>query len=266
MSVNAINTAEPVNAGQKKSNNVGLIAGTTAGLGLAGAGGGLLWGGTKLTPEQILALSTDTFEARTKDLEGDTKTAADKVKTEIEKLNGDSNLQVDEKVKKEFEQAIDQVNFDNDMPQEIKDEKSAQTAYDNKVKEKAAELKTQTPTLSEEDATRQAKEALMESDEAKALKAAKEKARPVREAKLRTLQDEKGIVEAYDNAVKKAAEAKTNKINELVNQDEIKTALGKIKKFFREGQNKAAWLYGGIAAAAGLIIGMVISSNNKKNA
>ena len=266
MSVNAINTAEPVNAGQKKSKNVGLIAGTTAGLGLAGAGGGLLWGGTKLTPEQILALSNDTFEARTKDLEGDNKAAADKVKKEIEKLNGDSNLQVDQQAKTKFEEAIDQVNFDDDIPQEIKDEKSAQTAYDNKVKEKAAELKTQTPNLSNDDATRQAEEALMESDEAKALKAAKEKARPVREAKLRTIEDKRSIVEAYDKAVKDAAESKTNKINELVNNDEIKTALGKIKKFFREGQSKAAWLYGGIAAAAGLIIGMVISSNNKKNA
>ncbi len=276
MSVNAINTAEPVNAGQKKSNNVGLIAGTTAGLGLAGAGGGLLWGGTKLTPEQILALSNDTFEARTKDLEGDNKTAANKVKEEIEKLNNDSNLQVDAEAKKNFDEAVDKVDLGKDAPAQTAFN-DAKTKYDGKLLEKinernpeAEKFKTLDDIGITQDIKDQAEAALKDTPEAQEFNTAKENLRKAKETAYRataeTDNDVKAIVNAYDKAVKDAAEAKTKKIGDLVNNDEIKTALGKIKKFFREGQGKAAWLYGGIAAAAGLIIGMVISSNNKKNA
>lgn len=277
MSVNAINTAEPVNAGQKKSNNVnvGLIAGTTAGLGLAGAGGGLLWGGTKLTPEQILALSNDTFEARTKDLEGENKTAADRVKTEIDKLNGDA-YQVSGEAKTNFENAVKELNLDANAPEQIAFN-DAQKKYDGKLLEKINEGKEEAARFSTLDADgitddmkKAAEDALKDTPEAQELNTAKESLRKAKEtayrAKAQTDDKIKAIVNAYDKAVEKAAEDKTKKIGELVNQDEIKTALGKIKKFFREGQSKAAWLYGGIAAAAGLIIGMVISSNNKKNA
>lgn len=277
MSVNAINTAEPVNAGQKKSNNVnvGLIAGTTAGLGLAGAGGGLLWGGTKLTPEQILALSNDTFEARTKDLEGENKTAADRVKTEIDKLNGD-DYQVSAETKTKFEEAVDKFDLDANAPEQTAFD-DAKTKYEKKLLEKINEGKPETEQFKElnaegltDEMKKTAKDALKDTPEAQEFNTAKENLRKAKEtayrAKAETNETIKQVVNAYDNAVKEAAEAKTKKIGELVNQDEIKTALGKIKKFFREGQSKAAWLYGGIAAAAGLIIGMVISSNNKKNA
>ena len=71
----------------------------------------------------------------------------------------------------------------------------------------------------------------------------------------------KSISEAVTEASNKFKEVKKTKLTELTGKQEIKDAFAKIQKLFaKEGKGKAAMIYGGIAAAVGLIAGYIFGS------
>lgn len=338
MSVNAINSVDSANAGQKKNNTVAITAGSTLGLGAAGVGSAYLWGGKRPSLEEVFKMEPDTFDAKVKDTEGEVKEAADKIKAEITKLN-EGEYAVDPGAKTAFDEAVERFSLADDAL-EVKAVTDAETAYNTQLAEKSTDAdvikkaddalkdtpeakalrtaeenynkklleelnngRTDADKLTEisqagEDELLKAKNAIANSDEmtklkaaqnayepilnkeidkvatealkdspqAKALTEAQEALRSAKEAGLRSDDAQKAVVKAYDDAVKAAGEKKSTKIGELVNNEEFKSAFGKVKKLFHEGQGKAALLWGCIAAAAGLILGLVLSSSGKKEA
>ncbi len=269
MSVNAIN---PVGAEAQKKRSTSSVAAPTIGLGLVGAGAGYLAGGKRPTPEQILAMEPDTFESHVKDAKDEVKTEADKVKEEIKKLNDENGEYAPEKAKKDaFDAEVNKQTLKDDAS-ETKALKEAQENYDKKLLEELNKDKKDGEKLAKiadapEDAQKAAKEALKESDEAKALKTAEKNVRTAKEKLVRESTDDgvKKIVKEFDDAVEAAKTKKNEKISNLVKDEKIKAALDKIKKLFpKEGKGKAAAIWGGIAAAVGLIAGLVLSGSKKE--
>ena len=76
---------------------------------------------------------------------------------------------------------------------------------------------------------------------------------------------EKKIVDAIEAKKTAFAEAKTHLKDEILGREEVKNAFEKIKKAFpKEGKGKAALIYGGIAAAVGLVLGLVLGGSKKE--
>ncbi len=272
MSVNSVSSVAAAEAPKKK--NSSSVAAPTIGLGVVGAGAGYFVGGERPTTEQILAMQPDTFESRIKDANDEVKTEADKVKEEINKLNDENGEFAPDKAKKEaFDSKVNEQKLAADSAEE-KALKDANEAYDKKLLEKVNEGKADGEKVAKfadasDDAKLAAKEALKDTDEAKAVKTAENNIRTVKEKMVRESTDDsvKKIVKEFDDAVEAAKTKKNNKIAELIKDDKMKASLEKIKKLFpKEGKGKAALMWGVISAAVGLVTGLVLGGNNKKQA
>ena len=212
------------------------------------------------------------LEKSVKDAKDNVKTEAYKVKAEIDKLNDADSEFVTDKTKKEaFDAEVNKQALADDAA-ESKALKTANENYDAKLleelnKDKAEGEKFAKVADAPADAQNAAKEALKESDEARALKTAENNVRVAKEKMVRESTDDsvKNIVNEFDDAVEAAKTKKNEKIASLVQDDQMKASLEKIKKLFpKEGKGKAALMWGGIAAAVGLVAGLVLGGNNKK--
>ena len=271
-SVSSVTTATPVATEVQNKKRSSSVANSTIGLGVVGAGAGYLVGGKRPTLEQILAMEPDTFEKSVKDAKDNVKTEAYKVKAEIDKLNDADSEFVTDKTKKEaFDAEVNKQALADDAA-ESKALKTANENYDAKLleelnKDKAEGEKFAKVADAPADAQNAAKEALKESDEARALKTAENNVRVAKEKMVRESTDDsvKNIVNEFDDAVEAAKTKKNEKIASLVQDVQMKASLEKIKKLFpKEGKGKAALMWGGIAAAVGLVAGLVLGGNNKK--
>ena len=78
-------------------------------------------------------------------------------------------------------------------------------------------------------------------------------------------EDLKKVVSDYTEATKKYAENQAEKIKELAKEEKYTKAFEKIKSLFpKEGGWKMAAIVGGIAAAVGLIGGLVMGAGKKE--
>ena len=269
MSVNAVNSA-PVDAPKKKSSS--SVAAPTIGLGVVGAGAGYLAGGKRPSLEEVFKMAPDTFESHVKEAKDEVKTEADKIGEEIKKLNDENGEFVPDKAKKEaFDSQVNGQKLADDAA-ETKALEKANENYDKKLLEELNKDKKDGEKFAKvsdapADAQKAAKEALKDADETKALKTAEKNVRTAKEKLVRESADEnvKKIVKEFDDAVEAAKTKKTEKISNLVKDENMKSAFDKIKKMFpKEGKGKAAAIWGGIAAAVGLIAGLVLSGNKKE--
>ena len=268
MSVNAVNPVS-VETPKKKGSSV---AAPTIGLGVIGAGAGYLAGGKRPTLDEVFAMEPDRFESIVKDAKDDVKKEADKIKEEIDMLNSKDEEFVPDKAKKEaFENEVNKQKLADDAA-ETKALNTANENYDKKLLEelnkgKKDEEKFAKTADAPDDARNAAKEALKDSEEAKAVKTAENNVFSAKERLVRESADEniKKVVIEFDDAVKTAAEKKKSKITELAGDEEMKNAFAKIKKLFpKEGKGRAALLWGGIAAAVGLVAGLVLGGSKKE--
>ncbi len=264
MSVDAINAAQP-----QQKHNTGAAVGTGVVLSAAGAGAGYWLGGSRPNLEKVFEMTPDTFTTATKDAEGEAKTAAETIKKEVKALNS-KTYEPKAEAKNAFEAEVKKQTLADDH-EAMTAQKSATETYETKLLEKINEGKEEDNKLEKlSDATKKelkdAKEALKDSEAFKALEKADADVKAAKAEALRNASKEEGkealakIVKDYDDAVAKAAEKKAAKITELAGKDEMKSAFDKIKKMFpKEGKGKAAAIYGGIAAAVGLIAGYLLS-------
>jgi len=265
MSVEQINAAETPQ--RNNSTNYAVAGGATAGA--AGALAGRFLGKTPMDLDKVFAMEPDTFETKVKNLTGEEKTEADKIKAEIDKLNGEEYKADTAEVKEK----ISGVNVDD-----VEGVKTKQNAVNEKILAKINDGRADGAKLSLDDLAKpdnaEAKQAAIEAlkDDADYKKAVAE-LEDVRlseqikkvEAGGDTITDEmKSAVSAYKTKVKDAATKKTNKISELAGQDAFKNAYAKIKGAFKEVSWKNVGIWGGIALAAGAIIGYLVGGN--KNA
>lgn len=264
MSVDAINAAQP-----QQKHNTGAAVGTGVVLGAAGAGAGYWLGGSRPNLEKVFEMTPDTFTTATKDAEGEAKTAADSIGKEVKALNGKAYAP-EKKAVDAFDAEVNKQTLANDH-EAVTAQKSAKETYDAKLLEKINEGKEEGKKLDKLPAEsskeyKDAKKALTDSEAFKALEKADADVKAAKAEALRNASKEEGkealakIVKDYDDAVAKAADKKAAKITELAGKDEMKSAFDKIKKMFpKEGKGKAAAIYGGIAAAVGLIAGYLLS-------
>lgn len=267
MSVDAINAAEP----QQRKHNTGAAIGTGVVLGAAGAGAGYWLGGSRPNLEKVFEMTPDTFETATKDAEGEAQTAAKTIKKGIKELNG-KTYEPKAEAKNAFEAEVKKQTLADDH-EAMTAQKSAKETYETKLLEKINEGKKEGNKLEKlSDATKKelkdAKEVLKDSEAFKTLEKADADVKAAQVKAFREAAQGEGkedlakIVKNYDDAVSKAAEKKAAKITELAGKDEMKSAFDKIKKMFpKEGKGKAAAIYGGIAAAVGLIAGYLLSGS-----
>lgn len=269
MSVNAVNSA-PVDAPKKKSSS--SVAAPTIGLGVVGAGAGYLAGGKRPSLEEVFKMAPDTFESHVKEAKDEVKTEADKIGEEIKKLNDENGEFVPDKAKKEaFDSQVNGQKLADDAA-ETKALEKANENYDKKLLEELNKDKKDGEKLAKAadasvEARKAAAEAIKDSDEAKAVKTAEDNVRAAKEKLVRESADEnvKNVVKEFDEAVQAATENKNKKIAELAGKDDMKNAFAKIKKLFpKEGKGKAALLWGGIAAAVGLVAGLVLGGSKKE--
>lgn len=271
MSVNAINAAD---APQQKKSNAGSAIGAGVGLGAVGAGAGYYLGGTRPNLEKIFEMKPDEFVTATKEAEGDAKTAADKIKSELEALDGDT-YKPDSTKTAEFENRVSGHDLGADH-EAVKAEATAQEAFDTEVLKKANEGKAEADQYKKladvpEAERNTAKEALKGSEAAKNLKEAQTKVKAAKEAAVREAAGAEGADQAlkdavkhYDEAVEAAKTKRANQVAELVKKEEMTSAFDKIKKLFpKEGKGKAALIYGGIAAAVGLLAGAMLGGKKE---
>ena len=275
MSVNSVNSASAAAAApevSKKKHSSSSVAAPTIGLGVVGAGAGYLAGGKRPGLEEVFKMEPDTFESHIKSAEGDVKTEANKIGEEIKKLNDENGEYTPEKAKKDaFDAEVNKQTLKDDAS-ETKALKEANENYDKKLLEELNKDKKDGEKFAKvndapADAQKAAKEALKESDEAKAVKTAEQNVRTAKEKLVRESADDKvkNIVKEFDDAVEAAKTKKTEKISNLVKDENMKSAFDKIKKLFpKEGKGKAAAIWGGIAAAVGLIAGLVLSGSKKE--
>lgn len=265
MSVDAINAAEP----QQRKHNTGAAIGTGVVLGAAGAGAGYYLGGSRPNLEKVFEMTPDTFETATKDAEGEAKTAADSIGKEVKALNGNA-YKATGKAVKDFEAKVKDQTLADDH-EAMTAQKSAKETYETKLLEKINEGKEEGEKLEKLPAKnsndyKAAEKALKDSEAFNTLEKANADVKAAQVKAFREAAQAEGkedlakIVKDYDDAVSKAAEKKAAKITELAGKDEMKSAFDKIKKMFpKEGKGKAAAIYGGIAAAVGLIAGYLLS-------
>lgn len=297
MSVDAINAAEP----QRKS-PVGAAIGTGVVLGAAGAGTGYLMS-KRPDLEKVFAMPADKFEAATKDAKDEVKTAADTIaegrneyakageaerkilrekgKDVADLIKGQTpenaelatNLQ---KAKSDFD-AIGKVKITNHEGKEIevtKDEviKAVKDARAKLNAATTAEAKTGAETELA-NAKKNAKAFFNHADVKDKNTALKNARKAMSEAKIAKFEAE--AAKEGENAAKTAKTelqnarnsfetVKKTKMTELVGKQEYKDAFAKIQKLFsREHVGKNMGIYGGIAAAVGLIAGYLMGGKKE---
>ena len=267
MSVNAINPADQ----QKKSSPLA----PAIGLGVVGGATGYLAGGKRPTLEKVLEMEPDTFEKAVKDVDDELKAEANKIGSKIKEIN--EKVKVDSKLQSDFDAKVAAQKLEKDA-EELKNLTEANKNYEKKLLETAndAQKEAKKPVFKKLDDLKASKaeydkavEALKDADETTALKEAKSAVTAAKEKALRASEDKKVVdfLKKYDEAVEKVKGKKTEKISKLVKDEKLMTAFDKIKKIFpKEGKWKAAGIWAGCAAAAGLIIGLLTNGVNKKEA
>ena len=292
MSVNAINAADPQ---QKQGSSVGAAISTGVGLGLVGSGAGYFLGGKRPDLEKVFAMPADKFESATKDLKDAEKEAADKLAAGRKELQDAVEPKYKEFSAKTHERAdkisaiapenaelatnattakseLDEIKVNiGGKDKSLKDVREA-------VKNARAQVKAATTDEAKNAAKEELKKALDDynafSKDEKA-KAAIEKYAKA-EHELNTAKVAKYNADAAEgkpyNALEKEIsgirkeykDAFDTKMNALKENKDYQEAFGKIKKLFpKEGKGKAAMIYGGIAAAVGLIAGYILGNNKE---
>ncbi len=293
MSVNAINAADPQ---QKQGSPINAAIGTGVGLGLAGAAGGYFLGGQRPDLEKVFSMPADKFESVTKDLKDEEKTAADKIAAGRKELEDAVKPKIDEFKSKTSERASKIAGITPEKAELVTNATNAKNDLDaikvsidgkdkslkdvrDAVKTKRAAVKAATTEEAKKTAKDELKKALDEYKEfakdEKASAAIKKYANAERElntARVTKYQAEvakdgtaeKALNEAIAKIRNEYKEAFNTKMNALKDNKEYQDAFGKIKKLFpKEGKGKAALIYGGIAAAVGLIAGYILGNNKQ---
>lgn len=295
MSVNAINAAD---AQQPQKNNA-MTTATVAGLGLgtAGAIGGYFH---KVTPslEEVFSQEPDTFEASmNKAAEADSE-AAQTLRNEMKAIDADGavapKLQTAERKANEVKQAIEsRADYDNKatLDQAVTDKRNARDAKEVDVpkadgtegtrKIKYAEAKSEFDAAKTKvdglaaDATEDAKAAakkeldaakanLAKFDaEANALKEAEQAVFDAKKAKFEADDAKKALREEASKAADELTNARKGLIDKLKDKNTVTEAFGKVKKALSEVSWKRVGLYGGIAAAVGLLAGAMLSGKKE---
>lgn len=255
MSVNQVGVAP-----QQQVQGGGFSLAPAIGLGAVGGTVGYFAGGKRPNLEKVFAMPADSFETITKDLTGEAKEAADIIGNEINSIEANARRYRgrNSKVYMDFERHVLFQRLADDA-KEVVDYKAAKKAYEDKLAAKITEGLDDTA----------AREALKDSDELAKLLNAKDALRAAKEKALRASNDDvsKNIVKAFDEAEKVISEAKTNKIAELVKNQDMNSAFSKFKSIFpKEGKIKAAGIWGGIAAGAGLLLALLSSGSKKTQA
>ena len=264
MSVEQISAAETPQ--RNNSTTYAVTGGATAGV--AGAGAGYFFGKAAPDLDKVFAMKPDTFEGKVKDLTGEEKTAADKIKAEIERIDG---LKIDSEVEQRYKRALASVP-ETDVQTEADALKAKQTAYNESLLAKANEGKEEANKFKavsdiDAEAKKTAEEAIKDSTAAKELETAKQNLETAKVTKLKGKEvenAERKAVEAFEQAKTDLASKKTGEISKSVAKDEFKTAYAKIKGALKEVSWKNVGIWGGIALAAGAIIGYLVGGN--KNA
>lgn len=293
MSVNAINAANPQ---QKQGSSVGAAISTGVGLGVVGAGAGYFLGGKRPDLEKVFAMPADKFESATKDLKDAEKEAAEKLAAGRKELEDAVKPKIDEFKTKTSERKaiIEKIDPENaKLIQNLEKANNDLTAKTvdiggkdkdlNTVREELKEAKKGIKNLAKDadEATKNAAKERLTKAEAD-YKAFKEGAKAELEAyvkaerELNTARVTKYQAEAAEgkpyNALEKEIseirkgykEAFNTKMNALKDNKEYQDAFGKIKKLFpKEGKGKAAMIYGGIAAAVGLVAGYIMGNSKQ---
>ena len=270
MSIAAVNKS---GVETSKKRNSATIAIPTIGLGAVGAGTGYLAGGKGPKLEDIFAMEPDKFESYVRNVNDDLENNVDEIRESIKDLHEDgSEYVVDKGKQKAYDAEVEKQILPQDSQEET-NYKQAKENYDKKLLEKLNEGKEESSkfkTLDEADdaAKNAAKQAISESNEAKALTTAENNIRAVKEDLLRKSTDAqaKNIVVEFDNAVEAAKNKKAAKIAEFIGDENVKSAFEKIKKLFpKEGKGKTAAIWGAFGASLGLIAGLVINGTRKQS-
>jgi chromosome segregation ATPase len=294
MSVDAINAANPQ---QKQGSPVGAAVGAGVGLGLAGAAGGYFLGGKRPDLEKVFAMPADKFESATKDLKDAEKEAAEKLAAGRKELEDAVKPKIDEFKTKTSERARKIAGITPEKAELITNAEKANndlTAKKVNIGEKEKDLTTVREELKEakkgvknlakdaDEATKNAAKERLTKAEAY-YKAFKEGAKAELEAYVKAERElntarvtkyqaeaakdgtaEKALNEAIAKIRNEYKEAFNTKMNALKDNKEYQDAFGKIKKLFpKEGRGKAAMIYGGIAAAVGLVAGYIMGNSKQ---
>ncbi len=293
-------TVEQVNGAQTQApkKNYTTAALATAGLGAVGATGGYFLGGSRPTLEEIFKQKPDAFtasEVTAADSEAATKLAA--AQTEYKAAGAAEKAEL-RTAAEALRDEIKNATPDNlaDLNQKVTDAKTAYNAKEievtladgSKVKKKATDiakdLKDAKAKLAAatDDAAKEA--AKKELDAARAnVKTFREQAKKeigdlgtaqknlhnAKKAKFDELakvdgSNEKKLVDAVAEKSNNFKNAMKTKMDEILGRDEIKQAFEKVKKAFpKEGKGKAALIYGGIAAAVGLVVGIFFAGKKE---
>ncbi len=294
MSVNAINAAEP----QHKKHSAGAAFGTGLTLGAAGALAGHKWGGKTPSLEEVFAQDADTFEASMQKAEGKDPEAAKALRDEMKAIDEDNDIKAkkaaaDTKAN-EVKTAIEgRTDYENkaELGNAVTEKKAA---LNNKEVEVAnADGSEGTRKIKYSDANKEvndAEEALKKltndatdeartaaqtkldaakanlakfDEEAKALDEAKQAVLDAKKAKFEADDATKALREDASKAADELANARKGIIDKLKDKNTVTEAFGKIRKTLTEGKGKAAAIYGGIAAAVGLLAGYIFSGKKE---
>ncbi|MCI1273732.1 MAG: hypothetical protein LKG27_04780 [Clostridiaceae bacterium] len=280
--VNAIQPATP----EQKSSKMGPAVASTVVLGGLGAAGGYFMGGKRPSLEEVFKQQPDKFVAKeVTDIDADSaKKLSDAVveynkagSTELGELQNANKAYVIKRNEKEVDQALTDKLAEtrkafNDKSVTIDDKQFKVEDIKNSLKtarEKVASATTDEDKKAAKEALDKAKANAKKFNEAttterKAVIDAKKAITKARQGKFDEAAKvadsaEKKLVDEVADKTKAYSKAKTDKLSEILGKDEIKTAFEKIKKAFpKEGKGKAAAIYGGIAAAVGLIAGLMM--------
>lgn len=288
--VNAIQPATP----EQKSSKMGPAVASTVVLGGLGAAGGYFMGGKRPSLEEVFKQQPDKFVAKeVTDIDSE---SAKKLSDAVEEYKGAGTTEkaafVDT-AKDRFNAAKAEMGKDTEEGKAlVKARGEMQTAAENAIKKitiedpadktktiqkynNFAQLKTKLDAAKDEvkaageNATEDQKKALKElqedykkvltdSDVVTKMKAYGTAYKTSYKKALETLKDNDAVTK-FNDAKKAYNKVKTDKLSEILGRDDIKTAFEKIKKAFpKEGKGKAAAIYGGIAAAVGLIAGLMM--------
>ena len=285
-------SVEPVN----QNNALSSAAMAGVGAGVVGGLGGYLFGGKRPSLEEVFAMPNDTFEAVAKKAEGEDVTKAMQDITNARAVYGEvvkTNDIAISNAAKDKESLVRALPVEETLTQKVSETKAALEGKKVKVgdtdltysgviqtvKDKKSALKSATTDETKATAKAELEKAVNQAREffkgAKAENDAYNNARTaVRNAQVSKFNEAAKTADSAaakaNKAVTEAIEAKkkavSGKVEELVKNENVQTAFGKVKNLFdKVGKGKAAaWT----AAIAAVVVGAItyFVKNNQKDA
>ena len=295
MSVQAVNNVDAQQP--QKSNATGTAIAGALPLGLAGAG--YMWGGKTPSLEEVFAQEPDTFKASMDRAAENDSAAAQILRDEMKAIEEDATVKPKKEIaegkinevktaiesrtdyenKAELDKAVNEKqkalnNKEIDVVDPNNSENTRKLKY-NQAKAELEAAQNKVNGLAENAAEDVKNAAQTELETAKAniakfdnevneLKQAKDAVFEAKSAKFEADDATKVLREEASNAVEELTNARKGLIDKLTDKNTVTDAFGKIKKALTEGKwTKGAALWGGIAAAVGLIAGYMLCGSKK---